>query len=268
VVASYDHDHAGQVVQCFGAGKHVFVEKPLCRTRAELAAIQGAWRPDLHMSANLVLRAAPLYRELGVRVRQGGLGQVYALDGEYLYGRLHKITEGWRAMVPEYSVLQGGGIHMLDLLVDLAGERPNAVTATGNRISTQGSAFQGPADFAVATFEFPSGQVGRLVANFGSVLPHQHALRVYGTTGTFLYDDAGARLHTSRDPEAVLTSLTASPFPSSKGALVPELIGAIQGGADPLPAFRREVTLMSACLAADDALRTRERVEIHYESVD
>jgi hypothetical protein len=30
VVASYDHDHAGQILRALKAGRHVFSEKPMC----------------------------------------------------------------------------------------------------------------------------------------------------------------------------------------------------------------------------------------------
>ncbi|HEY1549757.1 MAG TPA: Gfo/Idh/MocA family oxidoreductase, partial [Kofleriaceae bacterium] len=106
MLASYDDDHAAQVVAALQAGKHVFCEKPLCRTLAEAAAI-GRARGDRHLRCNLVLRAAPLFRWLRDAIRNGELGDVYALDGDYLYGRLHKITDGWRGEVDDYSVIQG-----------------------------------------------------------------------------------------------------------------------------------------------------------------
>ncbi len=42
-IATRHGSHARQTIQALGAGKHVFVEKPLCLTRAELADVLGAW---------------------------------------------------------------------------------------------------------------------------------------------------------------------------------------------------------------------------------
>jgi predicted dehydrogenase/threonine dehydrogenase-like Zn-dependent dehydrogenase len=45
VVVTTRHDsHAAFVLQALAAGKHVFVEKPLCLTTAELAEIEAAWQ--------------------------------------------------------------------------------------------------------------------------------------------------------------------------------------------------------------------------------
>jgi len=51
-------------------GKHVFVEKPLCETAAELAAIRAALarRPELRLSTNLILRRTPRFRALKSRI--------------------------------------------------------------------------------------------------------------------------------------------------------------------------------------------------------
>ena len=61
-IASYDDAHFAQVVAALRAGKHVFVEKPLCRTVDELTAVKREWteRPQLALASNLVLRAAPM----------------------------------------------------------------------------------------------------------------------------------------------------------------------------------------------------------------
>ena len=49
------------------------------------------------LACNLVLRAAPLYVGGSKRPSaRGELGEIYAMDGDYLYGRLPKITDGWR----------------------------------------------------------------------------------------------------------------------------------------------------------------------------
>ena len=153
------------------------------------------------LASNLVLRAAPLYRFAREQASAGSLGKLYAFDGDYLYGRLHKVTDGWRGKVDNYSVMLGGGVHLVDLMLWIAGELPSRVVATGNRISTANTAFRYE-DFVAATFEFPSGLVGRITANFGSVHAHQHVVRLFGTEATLIYDDAGARLHRSRDSAA------------------------------------------------------------------
>lgn len=263
-VASYDDAHFAQARDALRAQKHVFVEKPLCRTADELSALRAVWesagRP--HLASNLVLRGAPLYAWLKQIIDAGELGDVYAFDGEYLYGRMPKITHGWRARVEDYSVILGGGIHLVDLMLWLTGQRPASVSAVGNRICTTGTAFRYE-DFVAATFRFSSGLVGRVTANFGAVHPHQHVVRVFGTKATFLYDDRGARLHgSSRSGEA--TPVELPPLPASKGVLVPRFVDAITSGADARDGAQREFAVVAACVAVDQALRTGSPADIEH----
>jgi len=259
-IATFDGEHARQVVEAMLAGKHVFVEKPLCRNDKELRKIRKAWgnkKPAL--MANLVLRAAPLYRRIQKMIIAGELGKIYAMDGDYLYGRVHKITNGWRSKDKGYSVMAGGGVHLLDLILGFAGEKPNWVTATGNRICTHGTRFRRK-DFVSSVFEFPSGLVARITANFGCVHKHQHTLRIFGTRGTVIVDDEGARWHRSRRPESRPTPLLWKRLPASKGELVSDFASLIRGGiAGRRRAVEREFSLASALIAADRALKTGHR---------
>src|SRR5205814_1083581 len=43
-IASHDDAHCAQVVAALKTGKHVFVEKPLCRSSEELQSIRRAWQ--------------------------------------------------------------------------------------------------------------------------------------------------------------------------------------------------------------------------------
>lgn len=263
-IASFDDAHFAQTLAALGAGKHVFVEKPLCQTAAELRELRKAWSPRLRLGSNLVLRAAPLFRRLREDVSSGALGGVYAFDGDYLYGRLHKITEGWRGGVEDYSVMLGGGVHLVDLLLWVTGERPRSVSAVGNRISTEGTGFRYD-DFVAATYTFESGLVARITANFGSVHPHQHVVRVFGTRAAFVHDDAGARLHRSRDPGDAPERLELASEPDSKGALIPSFVDAIAGRDDGhLPVPEHEFAVISACIAADRALIEGGPVDVEY----
>jgi predicted dehydrogenase len=259
-IASFDGAHFAQARDALRAGKHVFVEKPLCTSLDELAELKSlAKKNNLHVGANLVLRTAPMYCWLKQGIQ--GLGRLYAFDGDYLYGRLHKITDGWRKGEADYSVMLGGGIHLVDLLLWLTGERPRAASAAGNRISTEGTGFRYD-DYRAATLEFDSGLVARISANFGCVHRHQHVLRVFGTKGTFLYDDAGARVHASRDPELPARRIDEAPLPASKGGLIAPFLDAI-GGA---PGYDTQTFFdgIAICLACDRAAATGQRQTIEY----
>ena len=261
-LATYDDAHAGQVVAALGAGKHVFVEKPLCRSAEELAAVAAAHarRPHLALASNLVLRAAPAFRWLRDARAAGELGDAYAFDGDYLYGRLPKIVDGWRGRVEGYSVMLGGGVHMVDLMMLCLGEHPAWVTATGTDVATRDTAFTGP-DFAAATFGFPSGAVGRITANFAAVHRHQHVVRLFGTRASVVSDDRGVRLSRERDP-APAEDLDLAALPPDKGALIGGFVDAALGVAPQAPPPAHEMAVVAACIAADRSMRTGMRVEI------
>lgn len=265
-IASYDDVHYPQVVAALEAGKHVFVEKPLCRTLEELEVVKRVWSKQegkLKLSSNMVLRAAPLYRWVKRKIESGDVGQCYAFDGDYLYGRLNKITRGWRHAVEDYSVMLGGGVHLVDLLLWWAGERPATVHAAGNRICTEASPFRYP-DYVASTLGFPSGLVGRISANFGCVHRHQHLVRLFGTQATFVHDDAGPRWHWTRDPSARPSPLALAPLPKDKGGLIAPFVEAVLADAD-IGAHTQEIfDVISACIASDESLKLGRAVEVRY----
>lgn len=265
-IASYDDAHFEQALRALAAGKHVFVEKPLCQTWEQLQQLKRAWvqhAGQVKFACNFVLRAAPLYQWVRQQVQAGIFGNLYAFDGDYLYGRLNKITEGWRQNVENYSVMQGGGIHLIDLLLWIAGQRPLVVSAAGNRISTRGTRFR-YSDFVAATLRTESGLVVRLTANFGCVHRHQHVLRLFGTEATFIYDDVGARFCATRGPAVAATPVTLAALPATKGDLIPEFILAVIENRD----ISAETQLMfdgfSISLACDKALETGAVEEVTY----
>jgi predicted dehydrogenase len=265
-IASFDDAHYQQVIAALEAGKHVFVEKPLCRTLNELRLIKQGWSKHggkLKLSSNLVLRAAPVYRWLKRKIERGELGGLYAFDGDYLYGRLHKITGGWRKDVKNYSVIEGGGIHLIDLMLWLTGERPSFLSAMGNRICTKGSDFQYN-DFVSVSLQSPSGLVSRVTANFGCVHRHQHVVRIFGTKETFIYDDMGPRLHLSRDPSVAASAIELSTLPETKGDLIAPFISAILDDEN-LDAHTQNIfDAISVCVASEEALQSESTVKVQY----
>ncbi|MBI2586661.1 MAG: Gfo/Idh/MocA family oxidoreductase [Rhodospirillales bacterium] len=266
-IASFDDMHFHEVKAAFAAGKHVFVEKPLCRTTGELATLVTAWKKagKPHLQSNLVLRAAPVYGWLKKEIESGRLGAIYAFDGDYLYGRLNKITgkRAWRGKIRDYSIMAGGGIHLIDLMLWLTGERPHCVVTVGNRMCTKKEKL-GFDDFKASTFEFSSGLIGRITGNLGCVHRHHHVVRVFGTEATFVYDDKGPRLHRSRDEGRHAEALKLKALPAGKGVLIPDFVGGILAGRDPALAARREFDLIAAVAAADEALKKKRPVAIGY----
>jgi predicted dehydrogenase len=265
-IASFDDAHYGQVIPALEAGKHVFVEKPLCRTMHELRAVKRSWqahRGRVKLSSNLVLRGAPLYEWLKSRLKSGKLGEVYAFDGEYLYGRLEKITEGWRKHVEDYSVMEGGGVHLIDLLLWMTGQRPSRASAMGNNVCTRGTAFRYN-DYVAATLECSGGVVARFVGNFGCVHRQQHVLRVFGTKGSFLCDDAGARVHTSRDAQETARAVKEEALPASMGVLIPGFVEAVLKDEDLEAHTQTFFDGIAVCLACDRAAEVGTTVEVEY----
>jgi predicted dehydrogenase len=265
-IASFDDMHAQQASAALAAGKHVFVEKPLCRSQQELEELKRLWVAAggrLRLASNLVLRAAPLYRWLKEHISAGALGDLYALDGDYLYGRLHKITEGWRREVVDYSVVQGGGVHLIDLVLWLTGQRPVSVSAAGNRICSRDSGFRYN-DFCSATLHFATGLISRITANYGCVHRHQHVLRAFGTAASFIYDDAGARLHESRDPDTKPRPVTESPLPTSKGALIPAFVESILAGENSAREVQTFFDAISVAIACDRAAASGANEAVAY----
>jgi predicted dehydrogenase len=264
-IASFDADHFGQAHAAVSRGCHVFVEKPLCIGVAQMRALRAVAvaRPDVVVASNLVLRSAQAFVEMRRLVAAGALGQVYAFDGEYLYGRLHKITDGWRGHDADYSPFVGGAIHLVDLMIDITGERPERVVATGANVCVRESDFLGD-DFVAATFTHGSGMVGRITANFGSVTRHQHVVRVYGTQGTLISDDAGVRLFAERDPGDPPRMLKQSALPADKAALIGPFVDACLGRPSEVRNLDHELSVVAACAAADQSRKDEGWIDVEY----
>lgn len=263
IIASYDDAHARQVLGAIERGRHVFVEKPLCRTVDELRAIAAALagRPDVRLSSNLILRRSAAFRRMREVVRSGEIGEIYHVEGDYLYGRLHKLTEGWRGRIEGYSVVLGGAIHLVDLLLWITGDRAVRAMATGSRLSSRDSGFDG-FDHVVGVLSMASGATAKVSANFGCVRPHGHALVLYGTRGTLTYDEGRVLLRRSRDAGSEPEVVAPAAAKPAKGEIVADFIDAILYGRAGEVSINEILDSMSVCLALDRAATSGEPVRV------
>jgi predicted dehydrogenase len=264
-IASYDSYHHEQVMRALEHGKHVFVEKPLCQTPEQAREIHAALRarPELVLSSNLLLRASPRFELLKRLIDEGRFGRVYYMEGDYDYGRLWKLTEGWRGDLETYSVTLGGTIHLVDLMLWLTRDRAVTARAVGNRLTTQDTKFRFD-DLVVALLELESGAVLKVAANFGCVHPHYHDVKVFGTEATFVNGLESATLWTGEGPSAETID---APHPGvRKGQLIGSFVDAVTGGAPPLVTADEVFHAMAACFAIDRAAERGEAVSV--ESFD
>ena len=268
-IATYDDCHKDQVIASLKNGKHVFVEKPICLNNEELLSIVSVMRenPKLKVSSNLILRRCPRFIDLRKRIRSGELGQVFHMESSYDYGRLHKLTDGWRGRIPSYSVTLGGGIHLIDLMHWVSGEKFTEVFAHGNTLPTKGSVFSGNS-LTSAIMQSSSGCTMSLTSNFGSVTPHHHKLCVYGTRATFEQSHTNASYFFSRDP-AVEPEKVESPYPGTqKGDLLYDFVDSIIGEKQPLVKAQEVIDAMSIALAIDESAHTKNPQQVHYHKLN
>ncbi|ATE66179.1 bi-domain-containing oxidoreductase [Rhizorhabdus dicambivorans] len=156
VVVATRHDaHAGQVLAALRAGKHVFCEKPLCLTLAELDEIEreAASRPQQRLMVGFNRRFAPLT----VKIEE----LLATLSGP----RHMTMTVNAGAVPPGHWTQDrdvGGGrilgeaCHFIDLLRHLAGAPISGIEARAMR----GADISGPADSATIMISFADGSLG------------------------------------------------------------------------------------------------------------
>lgn len=264
-IASYDNYHYAQVAKAIRNRKHVFVEKPLCLHKKEALAIRALLKknPVLKISSNLILRQCPRFRWLRDKIKKGGMGKIFHVEGNYNYGRLEKITQGWRGKIDFYSVVLGGGVHIVDLLLWLTGDRVVSVGAFGNRLASENTPFRYD-DSVTAILNFKSGMTGKVSVHFGCMRPHFHDLAVYGTKATFINEPKHGLFYRSRDPKVAADKID-KPYPGvHKGDLICNFVKSIVDGS-PAEVSREDIfKSMSVCFAIEKSVKEKRLVSVEY----
>lgn len=189
-IASYDNYHKLQLIDALIMGKNVFVEKPICTSQNELREIKKVVRKNSinKISCNFVLREHPYFKYYKKIIDENKIGQIYHIEGEYNYGRIEKITKGWRGKIKDYSVVNGGGVHIIDLFLWYVNSKIDNVYALGNNISTKSNKQIKFDDNVVSIFKFKNNVTGKITSNFSSQTPHHHTISIYGTKGSIIHN--------------------------------------------------------------------------------
>ncbi|MBM4345361.1 MAG: bi-domain-containing oxidoreductase [Deltaproteobacteria bacterium] len=182
VIATQHRAHAAMVVAALQAGKHVFVEKPLCVNNAELAQIRqahAAAKGLLHVGFNR--RFAPLC--VDAKAHFAGLGEPLTL--------LYRINAGYAP--PGSTVHREGGrligevCHFIDTFVYLTGRPVRRLTA---RCSGGHSAALVNEDTVSLVLEHEDGHLGTIVyAARGNPLVPKERIEIHGGLKSAVLDD-------------------------------------------------------------------------------
>lgn len=184
-IASRHDSHGGYVLQALAAGKHVFVEKPLCCTEIELADIAEAYRnakaPDGSRPLLMVgfnRRFSPLSRLLREKVAAGPMAMVYRVNA----GAVPQ--ESWIQDPAFGGRVVGEACHFIDFLTWLNGSVPVSVHAAALSPSA------GVPDTVTLTLTFRNGSIGTVAyfANGDKSLPKER-VEVFASGVSAVIDD-------------------------------------------------------------------------------
>jgi len=265
-IASYDNFHISQIIKALESGKHVMSEKPLCINRSEMLQIYKTQKqnPDAKLSSNLVLRTNSRFEKLKKDIAEGKFGEVYYIEGDYLWGRKSKLFE-WRADMEYYSIILGAAIHMIDLVMWLLGSRPLSVQAVGNDIPNKNTNLKFNS-FAVVILKFENGIIAKLTGNGGCVHPHFHDLKIFGTKQTAISNLNEAYFLQSSEMNSKQVPII-EPYPEKEARekIIHSFVDSIIDSSIMPVVLQQDVyDVMSVCFAAEEAMNTGKSIIIEY----
>ena len=176
VVASPPGSHVELCVEALRAGAHVLCEKPLAETVAGADTVIGeAERTGRALAVHHGFREQPIFRALRERISPGGAGAATPpgegaapreAPGRLLFCQVWQLLSlppweepsEWRAARPDRALLEAG-IHLVDLMLVLFGERPQAVYARRSAGAHEDARAEA---VSLLTLEFSAGRLGQL----------------------------------------------------------------------------------------------------------
>lgn len=195
-IATYDNSHFNLIMEAIKHKKHIFVEKPLCQNLWQLKKIElKLKKKNLILFSNVILRKSKMFKDLKKKIKSKFFGKIFHIEADYNYGRIHKIkSNAWRSKIPFYSITQGGGIHIVDLILWLTGKKVTSVFSYSNKVVTKNYRFKFD-DNIISILKLEDNILAKVSVKFSSVNKHHHNLSIYGSKKTFENLSSGAIIH-------------------------------------------------------------------------
>ncbi|WP_458096827.1 Gfo/Idh/MocA family protein [Roseomonas sp. WA12] len=196
VLATPHGQHAEQVISAARAGKHVFVEKPFTLSKASAeAAVEACQNAGVVLALGHNRRFLPAVAEMKRLLAEGALGTLLHLEGQISGANADSWKPGmWRAD-PHQSPLGGMGamgIHMIDMLINLAGPIERVSVISQAQVLTNGLD-----DTTAMLCRFRAGPTG-LFATLASA-PRVWRVALFGSQGRVEQRDPETLVFQPRD---------------------------------------------------------------------
>ncbi len=251
-VCTPHHLHADNTIAAARAGKHIYVEKPIAVTLAELYAMRQAVRESgVRAVTGFVVRWIPLVARLHELVRSGALGDVRIVDIDFWHSRRRPVE--YRRRATGGSAMLLGGCHAVDTAMFLTGAYPVEIVARSVQIGVEpGDEYE--FDCAeMCLVQYSNGAIGRLSAVIKGHMPYQFNIDLLGDSGTirnnrvFLQDDTdqtGFRMLSEPDPESA--KVMGLPYQG----LIRHLLDCIESKTEPDVGIEHAARVHEVCFAA------------------
>lgn len=264
VISTGATTHANFTEQAMLAGKHVFVEKPLCCSVAEVSRLRAVQRETGRVVGvgHHQNDSDPIVRLIRQYLGEGKIGQIAAYEENSSHsGGLNIRNDDWRGL-PDRNpggMLFQCGVHAIHTLNALFGPISEVQAMMRHDVHQE----TGTADVASVLFRHADGMVGTL--NCYHVTAYCHELRVFGTRGNLYIDTVGKRAWYQEALYGPAEPRVEVPVPSIAGSETANLrswYDAIHSKGMADPGLEEGAMAVLPVFAAEEAARQRRAVTI------
>ena len=259
--------HAEQAIKAMDRGLHVFVEKPLCATKEEAAAILDTQKKMDRIVAvgHTDHKNSAVSKTMKYLIDSGELGLVVSFEATTAHGGGWGIKLGdWRGD-PEKNpggMLFQCGVHILHELMFYFGPITEVFSTMRYDLHSTRTA-----DVALCHLKFTSGLIGSL--NAYHVTPYRHTFSIFGTKASLYRDeryfDEGTQLQLQRR-DAVggkeVRQTVAVCGEDDACESLRSFYRAVREGGEPYPSLRDGMRAVEVVFAAEESVLIKRPVRI------
>ncbi len=162
IIGTPPDSHADYCLRSVAAGANVICEKPFASSLAEAdMIIQAAEKAGRRIALNHEFREMEIFRALLGQVGRPEVGDLSFVQVWQLMDLPPWKEPGWRGQMLQRTLYEAG-VHLVDYVMALFGEKPTAVTAVTSTCGVRESESDA---VALVTLEFPGGRLANIIQN-------------------------------------------------------------------------------------------------------